>query len=319
MALPDYETCMLPVLRIGAEGETSVRTAIDRLADEFKLTAEERDQPMPSGGTQTLFANRVQWAVTYLVHADVLKRPRRAHFEATDRGHELLERNPARINGATLREYPEFTAWISKTTKAPKQQKPSPQEPGKTLLEDGRVIEAGDHLTPYERIEEDVTSLELALQSDLIERLIASDPNFFEQVIVDLLVAMGYGGSRQEAGRRIGKSGDGGIDGVIDEDPLGLDVIYLQAKRYSPDNKVSSPEIRAFAGSLDGFGANKGVFVTTSSFTKDAVSFADRVSRRIILMDGEELARLMSRYGVGVRVAASYQIKRIDEDYFPAD
>lgn len=313
LSIPDYQSLMLPVLRVAGEGEISAREAVERLADEYGLSQEERDQPMPSGGSQTLFGNRVHWAITYLVHAGILTRPRRGHFAVTDRGRQVLAEGIDRIDNEFLKRFPEFSQWINQTQRGRRKDKPAITHVGSMS---SRSEEAQ---TPYERIESDVRSLELGLQSDLLDRLLEASPVFFENVVVDLLVAMGYGGSREEAARRIGRSGDGGVDGVIDEDPLGLDIIYVQAKRYHPDNKVSRPAIQGFAGSLDGFGANKGVFVTTSSFTREAVEFAERVSRRIILIDGEELARLMSRYGVGIRVSANYEIKRIDEDYFSAE
>ncbi len=312
MPLPDYQTLMLPVLQIASNGEVGARESIEQLADQFGLSDDERDQLM-SSGRQTLFANRVHWAITYLAHAGLIRRPRRAHFEITERGREVLRRGVLQVDNALLAEFDEFNDWIKRRqTGKPAR---SPKEQG---AEEGKGTEEvrGASQTPEERIEADYQELASTLREELIERVLSASPKFFEQLIVDLLVAMGYGGSRKDAGQALGRSGDEGVDGIINEDPLGLDVVYVQAKRYQPGNTIGRPAVQAFAGSLDGIGATKGVFVTTSTFSTEAREYAGRIAKRIILIDGEELAKLLFQHSVGVRTSAMYEIKRVDEDYF---
>ncbi len=268
---------------------------------------------MPSGrGNQTLFNNRVHWAITYLAHAGLLVRPRRAHFETTARGREVLSRNLSHIDNGVLAEFDEFRNWLARSKKTEEQSgRPSLSSASSTP---GVGPEAS--VTPLERIEADHEEITTALKDDLLQRVLSGTPAFFEKLIVQLLVAMGYGGSFADASRAIGRSGDEGVDGIIKEDSLGLDIVYLQAKKYQPGNTVGRPAVQAFAGSLEGFGATKGVFVTTSEFSREAKEYVGKISKRIILIDGEELANLMVRHNVGVRVEAVYEIKRIDEDMF---
>ncbi len=308
MAMPDYQTLMLPVLKLSAEGIIPASNAVERLADEFELTEEERSEPMPSGkGNQTLFNNRVHWAITYLAHARVIERPKRAHFSITERGRELLSRELPEITKDLLLEYPEFEEWI----KRGREGRPRPRAPEPRTTTPAPISE-----TPLERVENDLQELAASLLDDLLDRILGSSPAFFESLIVDLLVAMGYGGTRASVAKAIGKSGDEGIDGIINQDPLGLDVVYIQAKRYQPDNTIGRSVVQAFAGSLEGVGAMKGILVTTSSFSRKAIEYAERVMKRIILIDGDQLTRLLVEYGVGVRTSSVYEVKRIDEDYF---
>lgn len=295
---------MLPVLKIAAEGETRVPLIADRIADDFGLTEEEREQMLPSGG-QRLLHNRLHWAKLYMNRAGLIDSPRRGVFAASQEGRALLATNPARIDVETLKTYPAFVEFHSTSAKAT-----SPAEaPAATAA-------ASSSATPEEQIDAAHSVLTSALRADLLTRILEQSPAFFERVIVDLLVGMGYGGSHENAAMRLGKSGDGGIDGVVDEDRLGLDRIYVQAKRYAPNSSVGRPEIQGFVGSLVGLGASKGVFVTTSSFSAPAVEFARGLQQRVILIDGNRLTDLMVEFGVGVRVSRTVEVKRLDEDFF---
>jgi restriction system protein len=304
MAIPDYQTLMLPVLKTAADGsEHRIRDVIESLADEFRLTEDERRQLLPSG-RQTTFDNRVHWARGYLVQAKLLEATQRGRFKITDRGQEALRAKPRQIDNAFLQQYPEFIEFRRRT-------------PGSTEMPlAGSVEIAANAATPDELLRSTMKQIEEALKKDLLDRVIASPPAFFEKLIVTLLLSMGYGGSREEAGQVIGRSGDGGIDGVIDQDRLGLDRVYIQAKKYAPGNAVSEPEIRAFSGSLGAAKANKGVFVTTSYFTQPAQAFAERHPFRIVLIDGEELSGLMLRHNVGARIDETLYLKKLDEDFF---
>jgi restriction system protein len=303
MTIPDYQTLMLPVLKAAADGgEHRIRDVIECLSDEFHLTEDERRQLLPSG-RQTTFDNRVHWARGYLVQAKLLEATQRGRFKITDRGREVLRAQPRRIDNAFLQRYPEFIEFRRRT-------------PGIIELPlAGSVGIEANFATPDELLRSTMKQIETALKKDLLDRVIASPPAFFEKLIVSLLLSMGYGGSR-EAGQVTGRSGDGGIDGVIDQDRLGLDRVYIQAKKYAPGNAVSEPEIRAFSGSLGAAKANKGVFVTTSYFTQPAQAFAERHPFRIVLIDGEELSGLMLRHNVGARIDEMLYLKKLDEDFF---
>ncbi|MCU0839521.1 MAG: restriction endonuclease [Rhodospirillales bacterium] len=309
MSIPDFQSLMLPVLRFAANGETSVGDCIEALAGEFKLTEEERERLLPSG-KQAIFSNRVHWAKFYLVKAGLLQATRRAHFQASQRGLDVLSTHPPRINIAFLRQYPEFLQFHGGIAPARDAGKVEP------LAETGAVLDAA---TPVERIEAAFEEVNVALRESLLDRIMQATPKFFEGLIVDLMIAMGYGGSRPEAGKRLGRSGDGGIDGLINEDILGLDSIYLQAKRYAPGNVIGVEKVREFAGSLVERGATKGVFVTTSSFAAGAAVYVERIPQKLVLIDGEELTRLMIRYDVGVRVTRRIDLKAEDLDYFDED
>lgn len=304
MPIPDYQTLMLPVLRLAAEGDWRVPMAAEKIADEFQLTQQEREELLPSG-RQKVLHNRIHWAKFYLMKAGLIETSKRGVFRATDEGRALLAKKPASINNETLKAYPSFNAFY-KGSGAGQSDAEKP------------AIEAAAALavTPEEQIDAAQAVVHAALRSELLERILDNSPSFFERLIVDLLIAMGYGGTHENASLNLGKSGDNGVDGVIDEDRLGLDRIYVQAKRYATTNPVGRPDVQAFVGSLVGFGATKGVFVTTSTFSEAARQYVKQIPQRVILIDGERLTDLMIEYGVGVRISRTVQLKRIDEDYF---
>lgn len=293
---------MLPVLRCAQHGEIVIGKVVEDLADEFCLSDEQRSALLPSG-KQTTFANRVHWAKSYLGKAKLVELTRRGHFRITDRGKEVLQHQPERIDIRYLTRFPEFEQFRSLVSV-------SPQQAGAT------VTTTEDQLSPDERIRQLKETIDADLANELLERVQGASPAFFESVVIQLLLAMGYGGSEVAAGRALGKSGDGGVDGVIDEDALGLDRIYVQAKRYQEGNLVGPGAIREFFGALDQFKANKGLFVTTSGFTNAAKDTAASASKRIVLIDGLRLGQLLVRYGVGCRTDETIVIKRIDQDFF---
>lgn len=298
---------MRSLLAFGADGkEKNINDAINALADEFNLSPEVRQELLPSG-KQTILANRVHWARTYLDKAGALRRTRRSHFAVTDRGMALLKNYPDRINGAILKQFPEFVAFQT----AKPQSERSDGSPSPLY-----ATPPSETATPDEAIQAAESEISRSLRSQLLDRIAELSPAFFEGLVVDLIVSMGYGGSRERVMQRLGKSGDEGIDGVVNEDPLGLDVVYIQAKRYAKENIIGRERIQQFAGALVGQGASKGVFVTTSSFSRGAIEYAQRVPQRIILIDGDELARLMVQYKVGVRTERTVEIKRMVLDYF---
>lgn len=303
MAIPDYQTLMLPVLKVASEGETRVPLATEIVADRMGLSQEEREEMLPSGRMK-LLNNRVHWAKLYMSKAGLIESPKRGVFIASAAGRELLATNPQRIDVELLRSYPAFMTFYGKAR--------SSAEPDQAPL---GLEESSSTATPEEQIEAARAVLSAALQADLLQRVLEQSPAFFERLIVELLVAMGYGGSHEDAARQLGKSGDGGIDGVIDEDRLGLDRIYVQAKRYT-NGTVGRPEVQGFVGSLVGLGANKGVFVTTATFSKQATDYAKGLQQRVILVDGSKLSELMIEFGVGVRVDHVVEVKRLDEDFF---
>lgn len=305
MAIPDYQTLMLPVLRRAATAEIRVPEIREDISNEFGLTPEEREQLLKSG-TQRVLDNRLHWAKIYLSKAGLLVTPSRGRFVATEAGRALLATNPARINNQVLSQYPAFIDFLRGRAVTASNEDAVSKEAFEVAQENS---------TPEEQIESAFNTLQASLRSDLVQRVLQNSPVFFENVIVELLVAMGYGGSRKDAATRLGRSGDGGVDGVINEDPLGLDRVYVQAKRYSGGN-VGRPEVQAFVGSLVGLGASKGVFVTTSEFTAQAKDFVERLPQRIVLIDGKLLADLMIEHEVGVRTSRSIAFKRIDEDFF---
>ncbi len=307
MGIPDYATLMLPVLKVAGDGqEHRIGDVVTQLARDFGLTEEEQQQILPSG-KQAAFANRVGWAKTYLVQAGLLEATKRAHFKITDRGKKALAEGPPRIDGEYLSQFAEFVQFKERG-------RVHGTEAYTGVGETPRVPPQAE--TPDELLRSTVKQIETALKKELLDRILAAPPAFFERLIVALLLAMGYGGSREEAGKIVGRSGDGGIDGVIDQDALGLDRVYVQAKRYRAENAVSEPEIRAFSGSLGAAKANKGVFVTTSYFTQPAQNFAERHPCKIVLIDGERLAALMIRHNVGVHIDETLYLKKVDEDFF---
>jgi restriction system protein len=298
---------MLPLLKRAANGEVRILDAEKQLGDEFGLTLEEREQLLPSG-KQRVLHNRAHWAKFYMLKAGLVSFPRRGTFIATDAGRELLATNPNHIDINALRRYPSFEEFY-RGDHAGVEQAPiaEPLPFGQAEVPQS---------TPEEQIERAFITLQSALRADLLQRILQNSPTFFEELIIDLLVKMGYGGSRPDAATQLGRSGDGGVDGVINEDRLGLDRVYVQAKRYSDGTVVGRPAVQGFVGSLVGMGATKGVFVTTSKFSADAVEFARHLTQRVILIDGRRLTELMIEHGVGVRLNRSIDFKKIDEDYF---
>jgi restriction system protein len=310
MAIPDYQTVMLPLLKCVANGAVHVQELTRQLCEHFHLTDDERRQLLPSGHGVTVIHSRVGWAKTYLKQAGLVSQPRRGVVELTQRGSNLLRTNPETVNDEVLSRYPEFRAF---KVRSRSEAKPDEPDPPRTKVGPA-VTPAG---SPDEQIDGLAGELEADLRSTLLSRIVASSPEFFEQLIVDLILAMGYGGSRADAGERIGRSGDGGLDGVIREDRLGLDQLYLQAKRYQPGNRIGVDAVRSFAGALNDVGAQKGVFITTSSFSPEAIAYAIRQqTKRIVLIDGERLTRLMVQFNIGVRLQRVVEIKRIDLEYF---
>jgi restriction system protein len=306
MAIPDYQTIMLPLLRLASDGrEHSSREAMDRLGEHFRLTSAERKELLSSG--QQMFDNRVGWATTYMKKAGLLEATRRSHFRITKRGADLLATKPPAIDSKYLERYPEFLEF-----KARRNVPERPDAPAGLTIASGAV--SVDTETPEDAIESAYQRLRNGLASDLLQQILGCSPAFFERLVVDLLVKMGYGGSRRDAGQAIGKSGDGGIDGIIKEDRLGLDVIYIQAKRWQ--DTVGRPEIQKFVGALQGLRARKGIFITTSIFSNEATQYAGMVENKVVLIDGQQLATFMIDHGVGVSPVASYEIKRVDTDYF---
>lgn len=309
MPVPDYETLMLPVLRLFGSGAKNVAECVPALKDEFGITDEEARELIPSGSMSVL-QSRAHWARTYLSKAGLLHSPSRNLHVITDRGRALLQQNPARIDNATLGEFEGFSDWVERSKSGSFTGQPSDQKAPPTVEESQ---------TPDAAMAAASAILDAALVDELGEVVRSVTPQRFERLILDLLIAMGYGGGDIENGRMTKASGDGGIDGIINEDALGLDAVFVQAKRYAPGNTVGRPDIQRFIGSLTGEGANKGVFVTTSSFSKEAQEYINRIQQRVILIDGVALAHLMVKHGVGVRERARYVIKDIDRDYFSDD
>jgi restriction system protein len=299
MAIPDYQTIMLPLLRFaGDQQEHSLREAIDQLAEKFALTEVERKELLPSR-QQEIFNNRVAWARTYLGKAGLLESTRRGYFKITDRGVKVVKQNPDRIDVKFLDQFEEFRQFRALRH---------------TKIEEEEIEVEAHERTPEEALESSYKQLRDNLANELLQQIKSCSPGLFEKIVVELLVKMGYGGSRQDAGRAIGRSGDEGIDGIIKEDRLGLDIIYVQAKRWG--NSVGRPEVQKFAGALQGQRARKGIMITTSNFSKEALDYASRIDSKIVLIDGEQLAQLMIDHGLGVSPVAVYEIKKIDTDYF---
>jgi restriction system protein len=308
VAIPDYESLMLPVLRQLAEGrEVHMSEMVAAIGSALALNDEELREMLPSG-VATRFGNRVGWAKTYLKQAGLLEQPRRGVVRITDRGRQVLARSPSRVDNAVLAQFAEFEKF-RKRSRVPV------AAPDATQAARGATLDQAPAEPPMERLESAAKELSETLTDELLAAVRNCSPAYFESLVVQLLLKMGYGGSRQEAGQAVGRSGDGGIDGVISEDRLGLDTIYVQAKRWQA--AVGEPQIRDFLGALVGRGASKGVFITTSSFTEQSRQFAARsLQQRIVLIDGERLAELMIEHDLGVSTAAIYRVKRVDSDYF---
>lgn len=301
--IPDYQTLMLPLLKLVSDKqEHKYRDLIEKLAVEFVVTDEERKELLASGN-QAIFDNRVGWAKTYLKKAGLLDSPKRATFVITDTGLETLAKNPDRIDAKYLRQFPSFLEFQNASRNdSETEEEVSTQEPNEQ--------------TPEENLDKAYQRIRKSLASELLNKVVDLAPTFFERLVVELLVKMGYGGSIKDAGKAIGKSGDEGIDGTIKEDKLGLDIIYIQAKRWKPGNVVGRPELHKFVGALAGQGAKKGIFITTSNFTKDALDYTPKNETKIVLIDGEQLAQLMIDFNLGCTTQQTYELKKIDSDYF---
>ncbi len=302
MAIPDYQSCMLPLLKcVSDRNDHKLSDIIEVVADYCHLTVEERTELYPNG-KKRIFYDRLNWAATYLKKALLLGSNARGYVHITERGLKLLKENPTKINVPLLRRYPEFMQFeITSNQIQPEDKKV-----------DTIIIEAKE--TPREILENSYQTLRGELAAELIERVKSCTPRFFEQLVVDLLVAMGYGGSQKDAGQAVGQSGDGGIDGIIKEDKLGLDAVYIQAKKW--EGTVGRPIVQAFAGSLEGNRARKGVLITTSQFSQDAKDYVNRIEKRIVLIDGNQLGQFMIDYNIGVNEIETYIVKKVDQDYF---
>ncbi len=297
---------MLPVLRaLAATSPQHRNTLSDLMSDQFGLTVDEREKLLPSGKA-TVIRSRTGWALSYMKQAALVESPKRGWYALTARGKDVLAKNPASVDSVFLRQFPEFLEFRSRTRADTDTPDNSPAET--------RPAAVSPDLDPEEALEDAYLRLRAEVEAELLETVKSGSPQFFERLVIDLLVQMGYGGSREEAARAVGRSGDGGIDGVIDEDRLGLDVIYVQAKRW--EGSVGRPEIQKFAGALQGQRARKGVFITTSFFTREALEYAERIESRIVLIDGRRLAALMFDANVGVAPRVSFTVKSTDGDYF---
>ena len=303
--IPDYQTAMLPVLTSVRDGrEYTRREIVKKVADFFGLTPEQRAELLPSGKTPVV-RSRVGWALTYLKQAGLLESRKRGVYTITARGKEALDAGIPRVDVKYLEQYQEFLDFRNRTRESRRDRT------------DSVASRTSDPETPTESLESAYQQLRDEVESELLDLVAKATPEFFEHLVVELLVAMGYGGSRRDAGQAIGQSGDGGIDGIIKEDRLGLDVIYVQAKRWQAT--VGRPDIQKFAGALQGMRARKGVFLTTSGFSREAIEYAGSIDTKLVLIDGSRLSALMFDFNVGVNRTASYEIKEIDSDFFDED
>ena len=298
MAVPEFQSFFKPLLEFASDGrEHSIAEAREALAEAMNLSQDDLSEVLPSG-RQTRFDNRVAWAKSYLVQAKALISPRRGKFSITERGRELLGQGHARIDTKMLNQYPEFVEFHSP-------HRTDTSDPG---------LDDDQQETPEETLQQAYESIRRDLALEIHSLIMDNSAEFFENLVVDLMIALGYGGSRADAGRSVGKSGDGGIDGIINEDRLGLDVIYLQAKRW--EGTVGRPEIQKFVGALHGKRARKGVFITTGKFSNDAIKYVSSIDPKVSLIDGRRLAELMIDHRLGVTGIATYEIMRVDSDYF---
>lgn len=301
--IPDYQTLMLPILKLVSDGkEHKYRDLKETLAVQFELSEDERKELLASG-SQAIFDNRVGWAKTYLKKAGLLDSPKRATFIITELGKEVLSRQPVRIDANFLRQFPAFVEFQNASR-------------NNQDIEENSATDEMHEQTPEEILDKAYQRIRKSLASELLNKVIELSPAFFERLVVELLVKMGYGGSIKDAGKALGRSGDEGIDGTIKEDKLGLDIIYIQAKRWRPGNLVGRPELQKFVGALAGQGAKKGIFITTSNFTKEAFDYTPRNETKIVLIDGEQLAQLMIDYNLGCTTQQIYELKKLDSDYF---
>ena len=310
--IPNYQQFMRPFLEIAyqakqqGENEVKLRDVINALADHFQLTEEERSETLPSG-RQLVIDNRIGWARTYLTKAGLLEATRRAHFVITERGIQAVQSNNP-INNVYLKQFDEFIAFKTKSND-------DANDSGEVLSAQ-EIADDDDDITPDEALRAAYKKINEALTEDILQRTRKVTPEFFERLLIDLLLAMGYGGTGEGAAHALGKTGDNGVDGVIDQDPLGVDQIYIQAKRYAEGNNVSAGDIRDFFGALNLKRAQKGIFITTSAFTQSAIETAQNLGNRIVLINGKELAKLMLRYNIGSRDEQVLHLKKIDEEFF---
>lgn len=313
MAIPDYQTIMLPLLQYASDGkEHASRDPVAPLTAHFALSETEQRQLVPSG--KPVFADRVGWALSYLRLAGLLQSTRRGFFRISERGMSVLAAHPTRVDNRLLAQYPEFREFLARNRRLAPPTLVQPERTGNasaTALVEEAIQQ---RQTPSELLEDAFQSIRQDLALELLERIKACSPVFFERLVVELLVKMGYGGSRKDAGQAVGSSGDEGIDGIIKEDRLGLDIIYIQAKRW--ERTVGRPDVHQFAGALTGQHARKGIFITTSAFSKEAQQFVAGVDTKIVLIDGKQLAELMIDHDVGVATMTMYQVKRVDSDFF---
>lgn len=300
--IPDYQSLMRPVLECAKNEPRKISDVVEEISEHLELSEEERQQMLPSG-KQTTIANRVHWARSYMKQAGLVRNIRRGWYELTERGKSILNDPTISLDSKYLEQFDEFQEFKSRGKE---------NEVGATAEETSEIL--GN--TPDENLQAAHKKLEAALAANLLDYIRSASPVFFENLIVDLLIAMGYGGTSEDAGRALGQSGDNGVDGVIDQDPLGVDQIYLQAKRYGPANSVGSGDIRDFYGALSIKKATKGIFVTTSHFTAAAQQTAKDLGSRIVLIEGPQLAKLMMKYNIGCRDKDVLHIKQIDEGYF---
>ena len=302
MPIPNYQTLMLPVLSCLADGEVhKIRDIYPLMASEFNLTEEEAHQLLPSGKTTTI-KNRVAWARTYLRKACLLTAPSRGLVQITDRGKQILSQRPECIDNTFLMQFEEFREFRN----------------AGNLPQDSSPINEISEITPEERLEQAHKELNAEIASELLDAIKLTTPQFFEQLVVDLMQSMGYGGWSAYSGSATQYGADGGIDGVINDDPLGLETIYLQAKRYK-EATIGRPDIQSFAGALDMKRAKKGVFITASQFSREAIEYVGMIDKKIVLIDGSQLADLMIKYNLGVTLKETYYIKALDTDYFSED
>lgn len=302
MGIPTYEELMLPLLKLLSNKQTYTNKECNELLiKQFNLTEEEKRQTLPSKKSP-IFYNRVNWAKTYMKKAGLVDAPKRGEVKITDVGLKLLKENPTKIKSKDLDRYESFREFANKSNKS--------------ITNPDKIIDVEENKTPEESIEDAFLKLKISLADEILEKIQSCSFDFFERLVIDLLIKMGYGGSREEAGRATKKTGDGGIDGIINEDRLGLDSIYIQAKRWK-DTVVGRPEIQKFSGALDTPGATKGIFITTSTFTKEAKEYVTTLNnKKIVLIDGSQLAKFMIDFNVGVSLETTYEIKKIDSDYF---
>lgn len=299
MAIPSYEKFLLPVLKLLSDGKVRTKQEIVRtMAKQFQLSEDELAETLPSQ-TQPTYVNRIGWAITYLKKAELIVSPSRANFKITDEGKKLVENNVSDLTAKVLKQYEPFLKFIKTSHKQ--------NDTDHTIQEE---------TTPLENIINNFELLKKEVCDEILQKILEQSSDFFEQLVVDLVVAMGYGGSIEDAGKATKRTGDEGIDGIIKQDRLGLDNIYLQAKRWQRDNVVSRPEIQKFVGALAGQGARKGIFITTSRFSKDALEYKPRNDTSVILIDGQKLVELMYEYNIGVTTEMKFEIKRLDSDYF---